>query len=103
MQVLSSDSQFNELIHSIKGSARKLSAVKGEASYMFMMAENKKKNDFMKHLQGFAIDDDQIVDEDGNVYVPDDENEGGEQDAEEGDNNSESEQTENETDTENAE
>ncbi len=101
MQVLSSDDEFNRLIHSIKGSDRKLPAIKGEASYMFMMAENKKKNDFMKHLQGFAIDDDeQIVDEDGNVYVPEDENEDGEQNAED---NGENEQTENETDTENAE
>lgn len=105
MQVLSSDKRFNDIIHSIKGGDRKAPAQKGEASYMFMMAENKKKNDFMKHLQGQAVDeDDQIVDEDGNVYVPDDDVEGDEQETEsDSENTSESEQTENETDTENAE
>jgi hypothetical protein len=73
MQVLSSDAQFNDIIHSIKGGDRKLPAQRGEASYMFMMAENKKKNDFMKHLQGMVVDDDdKIVDEDGNVLEPDD-------------------------------
>ena len=57
----------------------------------------------MKHLQGLAVDeDDQIVDEDGNVYVPEDENEdNAENDDQE--QQSENEQTENETDTENAE
>ena len=94
MQVLSSDKQFNDIIHSVKGSDRKLSAQRGEASYMFMMAENKKKNDFMKHLQGLAVDDDdQIVDEDGNVLEPDDESEN-EADEQEGDENKSTEQTE---------
>lgn len=69
MQVLSSDKSFNDIIHSIKGGDRKLAAKKGEASYMFMIAEMKKKNDFMKHIQnGIIVDDDeQVVDEDGNV------------------------------------
>ena len=94
MQVLSSDKQFNDIIHSVKGSDRKLSAQRGEASYMFMMAENKKKNDFMKHLQGLAVDDDdQIVDEDGNVLEPDDESEN-EADEQEEDENKSTEQTE---------
>lgn len=101
MQILSSDKRFNDIVHSIKGSDRKMPAQRGEASYMFMMAENKKKNDFMKHLQGLAVDDDdQIVDEDGNVYVPDDEVNGDEQQPED---EGESEQTENETNTNDAE
>lgn len=105
MQILSSDKEFNDIVHSIKGGDRKAPAQRGEASYMFMMAENKKKNDFMKHLQGLEVEEDeQIVDEDGNVMQFDDENanadaEGQESDAE----NKETEQTENETDTEDAE
>lgn len=94
MQVLSSDAQFNDIIHSIKGGDRKLPAQRGEASYMFMMAENKKKNDFMKHLQGYAIDDDdKIVDEDGNILEPDDEIEN-ESDEQETDEKKSTEQTE---------
>ncbi len=104
MQVLSSDKQFNDIVHSIKGGDRKMPAQRGEASYMFMMAENKKKNDFIKHLQGFEVEEDeQIVDEDGNVLVPDDELEGETEGQNEGDENAENEQTENETDTEDAE
>ena len=102
MQVLSSDKEFNNIVHSIKGSDRKMPAQRGQASYMFMMAENKKKNDFIKHLQGFEVEeDDQIVDEDGNVLVPDDELEGETEGQEAGDENAEDEQTEteNETDT----
>lgn len=77
MQVLSSDKSFNDIIHGIKGSDRKLAAKKGEASYMFMVAEMKKKNDFIKHMQtgSIAEDDEQVVDEDGNVVELDDETE----------------------------
>ena len=94
MQVLSSDKQFNDIIHAIKGSDRKLPAQRGMASYMFMMAENRKKNDFMRHLQGYAVDDDdKIVDEDGNILEPDDEIEN-ESDEQETDENKSTEQTE---------
>ena len=109
MQILSSDKEFNDIVHSIKGSDRKMPAQRGQASYMFMMAENKKKNDFMKHLQGLEVEEDeQIVDEDGNVMEFDDETEaeGQESDAEGKESDEadmETEQTENETDTEDAE
>lgn len=74
MQVLSSEKRFNDIIHAIKGSDRKLPAKKGEASYMFMIADSKKKNDFLKHLQGVDVEDEPITDEDGNIIEPDDNN-----------------------------
>lgn len=99
MQVLSSDKGFNDVIHAIKGSDRKLPAKKGEASYMFMLAENKKKNDFMKHIQTGAIvdEDEQVVDEDGNVIEFDDEDE------QQSESNEEPEEEQTETDNEDAE
>lgn len=102
MRVLSSDKSFNDVIHNIKGSDRKLAAKKGEASYMFMLAEMKKKNDFIKHMQTGSVfdDEEQVVDEDGNVFELDDESEL-ESEGEQPDNESETGQTE--TDNENAE
>lgn len=62
MQVLSSDKTFNDIIHNIKGSDRRLPAKRGEASYMFMLAEKKKLNDFMKHLEGVEVEEDENID-----------------------------------------
>jgi len=62
MRVLSSNKAFNDIIMSIKGNDRKLPAKRGEASYMFMMAENKKKNDFLKHMQGVEVEEDENID-----------------------------------------
>ena len=70
--MLSSDKTFNDIIHSIKGKDRRLPAKRGEASYMFMLAEKKKLNDFMKHMQGVEVEEDENIDfeegdEDGNA------------------------------------
>lgn len=92
MRVLSSYKPFNDIISSIKGSDRKLPAKRGEASYMFMMAENKKKNDFLKHLQGIEVE------EDSNIEFEEDESVEGVTDESENESESES---ESKTETEN--
>ena len=94
MQVLSSDKTFNDIIHAVKGNDRRLPAKRGEASYMFMLAEKKKVNDFMKHMQGLEVEEDENIDfEEG-------ENDGGE-DSDNGESAGSESESESETESEN--
>lgn len=50
MQAYSSEAAFNEIITNIKGKDRKLKISQGEASYVFFLSNNKKRNDFLETI-----------------------------------------------------
>lgn len=80
MQAYSCDQKFNSVITSIKGSARRLPAIRGQMAYSFFLSNKKKKDDFLKRIdlnieapEGDGdLDDEIFVDEDGNVIKAND-------------------------------
>jgi hypothetical protein len=55
MQAYSSDAKFNNVIVAIKGNDRKLEAKRGEASYLFFLSDISKRNNFIKHMNGEKV------------------------------------------------
>jgi hypothetical protein len=55
MQAYSSDAKFNDVIVAIKGKDRKLEAKRGESSYVFFLSDIKKRNNFIKHMNGEKV------------------------------------------------
>jgi hypothetical protein len=68
MQAYSSDAAFNEVITNIKGNNRKLDAKIGEASYVFFLSNLKKRNDFIKHMNGEQIDEKENIPDEKDNY-----------------------------------
>ncbi len=61
MQAYSSEGSFNEIITAVKGSDRKLKIEQGEESYVFFLSDKKKRDDFLKRLQGEKVDEEENI------------------------------------------
>jgi len=66
MQAYSSEKAFNDVIAGVKGGDRKKKIQQGESSYVFFLSDEKKRNDFLKHLSGQKVNEDEDKQEEEN-------------------------------------